>query len=140
MSAVGSISEVVISCITKGSYPRGCPYLSHPAPAPSFYHLGLPLHVEYCDWTQVGKSGRPGDRTEIPVVARVSGLIVTLLSSFFPGGPLQNGQPSAEIQEEVALTSLGSGPAATNKRHSTSDKMHFPRSSLQPITTLGMSP
>ncbi|PNJ89167.1 PTK7 isoform 21, partial [Pongo abelii] len=70
------------------------------------------------------------------VVARVSGLIVTLLSSF-PGGPLQNGQPSAEIQEEVALTSLGSGPAATNKRHSTSDKMHFPRSSLQPITTLG---
>uniref|UniRef100_A0A2I2Y2V0 Protein tyrosine kinase 7 (inactive) n=1 Tax=Gorilla gorilla gorilla TaxID=9595 RepID=A0A2I2Y2V0_GORGO len=55
------------------------------------------------------------------------------------GGPLQNGQPSAEIQEEVALTSLGSGPAATNRRHSTSDKMHFPRSSLQPITTLGKS-
>ncbi|XP_055119115.2 inactive tyrosine-protein kinase 7 isoform X5 [Symphalangus syndactylus] len=55
------------------------------------------------------------------------------------GGPLQNGQPSAEIQEEVALTSLGSGPAATNKRHSTSDKMHFPRSSLQHITTLGKS-
>uniref|UniRef100_A0A2I3FSD2 Protein tyrosine kinase 7 (inactive) n=1 Tax=Nomascus leucogenys TaxID=61853 RepID=A0A2I3FSD2_NOMLE len=55
------------------------------------------------------------------------------------GGPLQNGQPSAEIQEEVALTSLGSGPAATNKRHSTSDKVHFPRSSLQPITTLGKS-
>ncbi|KFO36177.1 Inactive tyrosine-protein kinase 7 [Fukomys damarensis] len=55
------------------------------------------------------------------------------------GGPLQNGQPSAEIQEEVALTSLGSGPAAANKRHSTSDKMHFPRSSLQPITTLGKS-
>nr|KAF6363483.1 protein tyrosine kinase 7 (inactive) [Pipistrellus kuhlii] len=53
------------------------------------------------------------------------------------GGPLQNGQPSAEIQEEVALTSLGSGLAATNKRHSTSDKMHFPRASLQPITTLG---
>ncbi|KAF6115712.1 protein tyrosine kinase 7 (inactive) [Phyllostomus discolor] len=55
------------------------------------------------------------------------------------GGPLQNGQPSAEIQEEVALTSLGSGPAATNKRHSTSDKMHFPRANLQPITTLGKS-
>ncbi|XP_049509184.1 inactive tyrosine-protein kinase 7 [Panthera uncia] len=55
------------------------------------------------------------------------------------GGPLQNGQPSAEIQEEVALTSLGSGPTATNKRHSTSDKMHFPRTSLQPITTLGKS-
>ncbi|XP_007458315.1 PREDICTED: inactive tyrosine-protein kinase 7 isoform X4 [Lipotes vexillifer] len=55
------------------------------------------------------------------------------------GGPLQNGQPSAEIQEEVALTSLGSGSTATNKRHSTSDKMHFPRASLQPITTLGKS-
>uniref|UniRef100_A0A8D2AHZ5 Protein tyrosine kinase 7 (inactive) n=1 Tax=Sus scrofa TaxID=9823 RepID=A0A8D2AHZ5_PIG len=55
------------------------------------------------------------------------------------GGPLQNGQPSAEIQEEVALTSLGSGSAAANKRHSTSDKMHFPRASLQPITTLGKS-
>lgn len=53
---------------------------------------------------------------------------------------MQNGQPSAEIQEEVALTSLGSGPAATNKRHSTSDKMHFPRASLQPITTLGRLP
>uniref|UniRef100_A0A8C3X5C9 Protein tyrosine kinase 7 (inactive) n=1 Tax=Catagonus wagneri TaxID=51154 RepID=A0A8C3X5C9_9CETA len=55
------------------------------------------------------------------------------------GGPLQNGQPSAEIQEEVALTSLGSGSAATNKRHSASDKMHIPRASLQPITTLGKS-
>lgn len=56
---------------------------------------------------------------------------------FFPGGPLQNGQPSAEIQEEVALSSLGSGPTATNRHHSMSDKMHFPRASLQPITTLG---
>lgn len=37
------------------------------------------------------------------------------------------------------MTSLGSGPAATNKRHSTTDKMHFPRTSLQPITTLGKS-
>ncbi|GAB1301123.1 Inactive tyrosine-protein kinase 7 [Apodemus speciosus] len=55
------------------------------------------------------------------------------------GGPLQNGQPSAEIQEEVALTSLGSGATATSKRHSTGDKMHFPRASLQPITTLGKS-
>lgn len=56
----------------------------------------------------------------------------------FLGGPLQNGQPSAEIQEEVALSSLGSGPAAASKRHSMSDKMHFPRASLQPITTLGV--
>lgn len=76
------------------------------------------------------------------MVAKVSSLIsiTPLPYPFFPGGPLQNGQPSAEIQEEVALTSLGSGPAATNKRHSTTDKMHFPRTSLQPITTLGMLP
>lgn len=38
------------------------------------------------------------------------------------------------------MTSLGSGPTATNKRHSMGDKMHFPRASLQPITTLGMWP
>ena len=70
----------------------------------------------------------------------VASLILTPPFPLFPGGPLQNGQPSAEIQEEVALTSLGSGSAATSKRHSTSDKMHFPRASLQPITTLGVLP
>uniref|UniRef100_A0A6I8ND46 Protein tyrosine kinase 7 (inactive) n=1 Tax=Ornithorhynchus anatinus TaxID=9258 RepID=A0A6I8ND46_ORNAN len=53
------------------------------------------------------------------------------------GGPLQNGQPAAEIQEEVALTSLGSGSSAASKRQSASDKMTFSRSSLQHITTLG---
>lgn len=50
---------------------------------------------------------------------------------------LQNGQTTAEIQEEVALTSIGSS-SAINKRHSSSDKMHFSRSSLQTITPLGM--
>ncbi|XP_068922061.1 inactive tyrosine-protein kinase 7 [Petaurus breviceps papuanus] len=55
------------------------------------------------------------------------------------GGPVQNGQPTAEIREEVALTNLGSASSAANKRHSTSDKMHFPRANLQSITTLGKS-
>lgn len=50
---------------------------------------------------------------------------------------LQNGQTTAEIQEEVALTNLGSSSGAS-KRHSAADKMHFPHSNLQTITTLGM--
>ncbi|XP_044284906.1 inactive tyrosine-protein kinase 7 [Varanus komodoensis] len=49
---------------------------------------------------------------------------------------MQNGQTTAEIKEEVTLTNLGSSSAA-NKRHSTGDKMHFPRSNLQAITPLG---
>ncbi|XP_063774816.1 inactive tyrosine-protein kinase 7 [Pseudophryne corroboree] len=44
---------------------------------------------------------------------------------------LQNGQTTAEIQEEVPLTTLG------NKRLSSGDKINFPRSGLHPITTLG---
>ncbi|KAJ7416887.1 hypothetical protein WISP_67964 [Willisornis vidua] len=52
------------------------------------------------------------------------------------GALLQNGQMTAEIQEEVALTNLGSSSGAS-KQHSATDKMHFPRSNLQTITTLG---
>ncbi|NXL53412.1 PTK7 kinase, partial [Podilymbus podiceps] len=52
------------------------------------------------------------------------------------GALLQNGQMTAEIQEEVALTNLCSSSGAS-KRHSAADKMHFPRSNLQAITTLG---
>ncbi|KAJ8393214.1 hypothetical protein AAFF_G00062860 [Aldrovandia affinis] len=53
------------------------------------------------------------------------------------GGALQqNGQTTAEIQEEVALTNLGTTVTA-NKRHSSNDKLHFPRADLQAITTLG---
>ncbi|XP_040286814.1 inactive tyrosine-protein kinase 7 isoform X2 [Bufo bufo] len=47
------------------------------------------------------------------------------------GAALQNGQATAEIPEEVPLTTLG------NKRMSSGDRMNFPRSSLHPITTLG---
>lgn len=58
-------------------------------------------------------------------------------TSLAGGALLQNGQMTAEIQEEVALTNLGSSSGAS-KRHSAADKMHFPRSNLQTITTLGM--
>ncbi|NP_001083315.1 protein tyrosine kinase 7 (inactive) L homeolog precursor [Xenopus laevis] len=44
---------------------------------------------------------------------------------------LQNGQTTAEIPEEVPLTTL------SNKRHSSGDKISFPRANLHPITTLG---
>lgn len=49
------------------------------------------------------------------------------------GGALQpNGQPSAELQEEVALTNL------SDKRHShVNDRLHFPRTALTALTTLG---
>uniref|UniRef100_A0A8C6TNW9 Inactive tyrosine-protein kinase 7 n=1 Tax=Neogobius melanostomus TaxID=47308 RepID=A0A8C6TNW9_9GOBI len=55
------------------------------------------------------------------------------------GGAVQhNGHTTTEIQEEVALTNMGT-LATTEKRHShiNSDKLHFPRANLQTITTLG---
>ncbi|KAJ7423320.1 hypothetical protein BTVI_10222 [Pitangus sulphuratus] len=61
---------------------------------------------------------------------------ISLLAPYACGALLQNGQMTAEIQEEVALTNLGSSSGAS-KRHSATDKMHFPRSNLQTITTLG---
>ncbi|XP_053568746.1 inactive tyrosine-protein kinase 7 [Bombina bombina] len=47
------------------------------------------------------------------------------------GAVLQNGQSTAEIPEEVPLTSLG------NKRLSSGDKVNYPRANLHPITALG---
>ncbi|XP_027030761.2 inactive tyrosine-protein kinase 7 isoform X1 [Tachysurus fulvidraco] len=53
------------------------------------------------------------------------------------GGAMQhNGQTTAEIQEEVALTNLETVSTA-EKQHSNTDKFHFPRADLQTITTLG---
>uniref|UniRef100_A0A669F1W5 Inactive tyrosine-protein kinase 7 n=1 Tax=Oreochromis niloticus TaxID=8128 RepID=A0A669F1W5_ORENI len=54
------------------------------------------------------------------------------------GAVQQNGHTTAEIQEEVALTNMGT-IATTEKRHShvNNDKLHFPRTNLQTITTLG---
>lgn len=48
----------------------------------------------------------------------------------------QNGHTTAEIQEEVALTNMGT-TATAEKRHSTNDKLQFPRADLLTITTLG---
>uniref|UniRef100_A0A8K9WMW4 Protein tyrosine kinase 7a n=1 Tax=Oncorhynchus mykiss TaxID=8022 RepID=A0A8K9WMW4_ONCMY len=55
------------------------------------------------------------------------------------GGTVQtNGQATAEIQEEVALTNMGTtASSSSNKRHSSHDKGHYPRANLTPITTLG---
>lgn len=54
-----------------------------------------------------------------------------------PGGALQqNGHTTAEIQEEVALTNMGT-TATAEKRYSHNDKIHFPRANLQTITILG---
>lgn len=47
----------------------------------------------------------------------------------------QNGHTTAEIQEEVALTNMGT-TATAEKRNS--DKLHFPRENLQTITVLGI--
>ncbi|XP_067092530.1 inactive tyrosine-protein kinase 7 [Osmerus mordax] len=52
------------------------------------------------------------------------------------GAAQQNGHTTAEIQEEVALTSLGT-TATAEKRHSSKDKLHFPRGNLLTLTTLG---
>ncbi|XP_055073615.2 inactive tyrosine-protein kinase 7a [Misgurnus anguillicaudatus] len=50
------------------------------------------------------------------------------------GDVQQNGHTTAEIQEEeVALTNV----AGNSKRHSSHDKLHFPRNNLHTITTLG---
>ncbi|KAL2086996.1 hypothetical protein ACEWY4_018055 [Coilia grayii] len=48
----------------------------------------------------------------------------------------QNGQTTAQIQEEVALSNMAA-PGNANKRHSSHDKFHFPRANLTNITTLG---
>lgn len=57
---------------------------------------------------------------------------------FLGGAVQQNGHTTAEIQEEVALTNMGT-MATTEKRHShvNNDKLHFSRANLQTITTLG---
>lgn len=54
------------------------------------------------------------------------------------GGAVQHNGHTAEIQEEVALTNMGT-MATTDKRHShvNNDKLHFPRTNLHTITTLG---
>uniref|UniRef100_A0A2I4BS68 Inactive tyrosine-protein kinase 7 n=1 Tax=Austrofundulus limnaeus TaxID=52670 RepID=A0A2I4BS68_AUSLI len=85
--------------------------------------LGL---MFYCKQRRKAKRLQKGQEGEEPEMECLNGDAVQ-----------QNGHTTAEIQEEVALTNMGS-VATTEKRHSSAnDKLNFPRSNLQTITTLG---
>lgn len=86
--------------------------------------LGL---MFYCKKRRHAKRQQKGQEGEEPEMECLNG-----------GAVQQNGHTTAEIQEEVALTNMGT-IAATEKRHShvNNDKLHFPRANLQTITTLG---
>ncbi|XP_060943606.1 inactive tyrosine-protein kinase 7-like isoform X1 [Limanda limanda] len=86
--------------------------------------LGL---MFYCKKRRNAKRMEKGQDGEEPEMECLNG-----------GAVQQNGHTTAEIQEEVALTNMGTA-ATTEKRHShvNNDKLHFPRASLQTITTLG---
>ncbi|TNN61326.1 Inactive tyrosine-protein kinase 7 [Liparis tanakae] len=86
--------------------------------------LGL---MFYCKKRRNAKRLQKGQDGEEPEMERLNG-----------GAVEQNGHTTAEIQEEVALTNMGT-VATTEKRHShvNNDKLHFPRANLQTITTLG---
>ncbi|KAL2082820.1 hypothetical protein ACEWY4_020593 [Coilia grayii] len=85
--------------------------------------LGL---MFYCKQRRNAKRLLKGQQGEEPEMECLNGA----------AGGLQNGQTTAEIQEEVALTDVGT-MATAEKRHSANDKLHFPRAHLQTITTLG---
>ncbi|KAL0964177.1 hypothetical protein UPYG_G00320260 [Umbra pygmaea] len=53
------------------------------------------------------------------------------------GAVQQNGHTTAEIQEDVALTSVGTMAAAEKRHSNANDKLQFPRADLKTITTLG---
>uniref|UniRef100_A0A673CGV5 Inactive tyrosine-protein kinase 7 n=1 Tax=Sphaeramia orbicularis TaxID=375764 RepID=A0A673CGV5_9TELE len=86
--------------------------------------LGL---MFYCKKRRNAKRLQKGQDGEEPEMECLNG-----------GAVQQNGHTTAEIQEEVALTNMGT-MATTEKRHShvNNDKLHFPRANLQTITTLG---
>ncbi|KAG7230076.1 hypothetical protein INR49_009796 [Caranx melampygus] len=86
--------------------------------------LGL---MFYCKKRRNAKRLQKGQDGEEPEMECLNG-----------GAVQQNGHTTTEIQEEVALTNMGT-IATTEKRHShiNNDKLHFPRANLQTITTLG---
>ncbi|XP_024153696.1 inactive tyrosine-protein kinase 7 [Oryzias melastigma] len=86
--------------------------------------LGL---MFYCKKRRNAKRLQKGQEGEEPEMECLNG-----------GAVQQNGHTTAEIQEEVALTNMGTS-ATTEKRHShvNNDKLQFPRANLQTITTLG---
>lgn len=86
--------------------------------------LGL---MFYCKKRRHAKRLQKGQDGEEPEMECLNG-----------GAVQQNGHTTTEIQEEVALTNMGT-TATTEKRHShvNNDKLHFSRANLQTITTLG---
>ncbi|XP_029030782.1 inactive tyrosine-protein kinase 7 [Betta splendens] len=86
--------------------------------------LGL---MFYCKKRRNAKRLQKGQDGEEPEMECLNG-----------GAVQQNGHTTAEIQEEVALTNMGT-MATTEKRHShvNNEKLHFPRANLQTLTTLG---
>uniref|UniRef100_A0A3P8XXS2 Inactive tyrosine-protein kinase 7 n=1 Tax=Esox lucius TaxID=8010 RepID=A0A3P8XXS2_ESOLU len=85
--------------------------------------LGL---MFYCKKRRNAKRLQKGQDGEEPEMECLNG-----------GAVQQNGHTTAEIQEEVALTSIGTTVAAEKRHSSANDKLNFPRADLQTITTLG---
>uniref|UniRef100_A0A673CFA5 Inactive tyrosine-protein kinase 7 n=1 Tax=Sphaeramia orbicularis TaxID=375764 RepID=A0A673CFA5_9TELE len=112
---------------------------SEPAPYKMIQTIGLSVGAAvayiiivlglmfYCKKRRNAKRLQKGQDGEEPEMECLNG-----------GAVQQNGHTTAEIQEEVALTNMGT-MATTEKRHShvNNDKLHFPRANLQTITTLG---
>ncbi|XP_037546541.1 inactive tyrosine-protein kinase 7 [Nematolebias whitei] len=85
--------------------------------------LGL---MFYCKKRRNAKRLQKGQDGEEPEMEHLNGDAVQ-----------QNGHATAEIQEEVALTNMGTVTTAEKRHSSANDKLHFPRANLQTITTLG---
>uniref|UniRef100_A0A4W4HRD6 Inactive tyrosine-protein kinase 7 n=1 Tax=Electrophorus electricus TaxID=8005 RepID=A0A4W4HRD6_ELEEL len=83
--------------------------------------LGL---MFYCKQRRKAKRLQKGQSQDEPETECLNG-----------GTVRQNGQATAEIQDEVALTNTAA--AGSNKRHSTQEKLYFPRTNLRTIATLG---
>ncbi|XP_059838620.1 inactive tyrosine-protein kinase 7-like isoform X2 [Hypanus sabinus] len=84
--------------------------------------LGL---MFYCKKRRKAKRLNKGPEGEEPEMEVLNG-----------GTVQQNGQLTAEIQEEASINNI-TMTVVPNKRHSVHDKLHFPRANLQTITTLG---
>uniref|UniRef100_A0A3Q3FKF6 Inactive tyrosine-protein kinase 7 n=1 Tax=Kryptolebias marmoratus TaxID=37003 RepID=A0A3Q3FKF6_KRYMA len=85
--------------------------------------LGL---MFYCKKRRNAKRQQKGQDGEEPEMECLNG-----------GAVQQNGHTTAEIQEEVALTNMGTVATAEKRHSNVNDKLHFPRTNLQTITTLG---
>ncbi|XP_029926803.1 inactive tyrosine-protein kinase 7 [Myripristis murdjan] len=85
--------------------------------------LGL---MFYCKKRRNAKRLQKGQEGEEPEMECLNGAAVQ-----------QNGHTTAEIQEEVALTNMGTVAAEKRHSHVNNDKLQFPRANLQTITTLG---